>query len=559
MPPPVDGHPIQQTVCQLISFCDSVKLFLDKDTVCAGSPATFTCRINPECGSRPTWYFDTTNLQSYSIPNDSTLQVVYREQYQGAVSSRMNGTCRSLSDSKILTVLHTNKPVTLGEDAFLCPDSSLVLRAAAGYNSYSWQDGSAADSFLVQTPGKYYVTVTNTCGVPSSDTAIVQEAPGLNFSIGPDLSVCINASVILQAPSGYLNYQWKDQNGNTINETPDIYLTPPSSTTYSIAAQTSLGCAVKDTVAITVNIPLPISLGRDTSFCTGDSVLLQAGNGFLNYAWSNGSSNASIYATTAGAYFVKAQSPNGCYSSDTMQVLHVYALPEVALNPKVWLCEGEPRQLDAGSGYARYVWQDGSGSSTFSIDTTGTYWVEVTDRNGCTGSDTITINQIIPSPTNFLSADTLICDGYPAKIQARPGFTSYLWSSGDAKDYMTTRKAGNYSLTVTDDHGCSATAYIAVSTKQCLFGIYFPNAFSPNGDGINEVFRPSVFGNLSQYHLQIFNRWGQQVFETSDYTKGWIGKLGGADQPVGTYVWISRYAFEGKTEKVENGTLLLIR
>lgn len=559
MPAPVDDNPVQQTACKLVSFCDSVKLFLDKDTVCAGSPAIFTCRRNPECGSRPVWYFDTTNLQSYSIPNDSTLQVVYRDQYRGLVLSQMNGTCKSLSDSKMLTVLPGNRPVSLGGNAFLCPDSSLVLRPQKGYSSYTWQDGSTADSFLVNAPGKYYLTVTNTCGTPGSDTVLLQQAPSLNFSAGPDISMCLNATTTLQAPSGYNNYSWKDGTGGAIYNTQDIFINPPSGTQYFASAQTSLGCVVRDTVNVTVKVPIPVNLGNDSSLCSGDSVLLNAGNGFLSYTWNNGSSNASIYASRQGEYFVKVQSPNGCYSSDTMQIYRIYALPLVNLDAEHWLCEGSSRLLDAGNGFASYQWQDGSSAPTLSVNATGIYWVHVIDMNGCAGGDTATISQIVPVPANFLKADTLICSGYPSEIRAKGQFSLYNWSTGETKDYITIKTAGSYSLTVSDDHGCSATENISVSTKQCLFGIYFPNIFSPNKDGINEIFRPLVFGNLSQYHFQIFNRWGQLVFESSDYAKGWNGTLGGTEQPVGVYAWISRYQFEGEMEKKESGTLLLIR
>ncbi len=559
VPGPTDGNPHQQSACKLVSYCDSVKLSVNQPVFCAGQQAIFTCWRNPECGSRPTWTFDATNLQSDSVLNDSTLVLIYKDQFQGKVSVSMNGTCRFLSDSISFTVLHAEKSVSLGPDAYLCPNSTLVLRPATGYGNYTWQDGSAADTMLVTTPGKYYVTVTNTCGLPISDTVLIQQAPSLNFYVGPDTAFCLNEPVTLQAPGGYSHYNWKTNNNLNGYDAQSVTLYPSVSTAYFASAQTVLGCIVKDTILITIHVPNPVHLGGDTSFCTGDSILLNAGTGFLNYNWSTGASDASVWVHKQGTYSVIAQSINGCYSSDTLVVKNVYPLPVVGLDSENWLCEGSTRVLNAGSRYLKYLWQNGTGSSTLVVDTTGMYWVQVQDNHNCSTRDTVFINQIISKPTGFLMPDTLICDGYPSKIQSEGQFNAYSWSTGEKENFIMVRKAGNYSLTVTDQYGCSATSTIGVNTKECLFGIFFPNAFSPNQDGINDNFRPTVFGTLTRYQLQIFNRWGQKVFESEDYTKSWDGSLGNMSQVSGAYVWICHYQFTSEPEKTESGTLVLLR
>ncbi|HVW60753.1 MAG TPA: hypothetical protein VHC48_11970, partial [Puia sp.] len=361
MPPPVDRSPPQETACKVPSFCTSLQLSADLDKVCAGTPVVFTCRRNPECGSRPTWVFDTTNLQSYSIPDDSTLWLVYRDQFKGNVSATMNGTCSNLSDFKLLTVTAADKPVVLGADAYLCPDSALILRPAKGYSTYTWQDGSVEDTLLVTAPGQYYITVTNTCGSPSSDTVLVDQDPSaLSFSVGSDVSVCLDDAATLRAPDGYDQYSWKDLNNGYIYQTQSLTVQPTVNTRYFAAAKTPLGCPVKAMIAVNVDRPLPMDLGKDISLCKGDSILLNAGSGFLNYTWSTGATSAIIYGHQQGAYSVKAQSPNGCFSKDTLLVLQLYPLPAVKLDKETWLCEGVSRSLDAPSGYAAYQWQDGS-------------------------------------------------------------------------------------------------------------------------------------------------------------------------------------------------------
>lgn len=305
--------------------------------------------------------------------------------------------------------------------------------------------------------------------------------------------------------------------------------------------------------------PSPVRLGADTSFCMGDSILLDAGSGFLNYNWNTGAAVATVWIHQTGTYNVKAQSANGCYSSDTLVVKNAYPLPVVKLDPEYWLCEGSTRLLNAGTGYLNYLWQDGTVSPTQAVDKTGTYWVQVQDNHGCLNHDTVIISQVITNPAGFLMGDTLICDGYPSKIQAGGQYSLYSWSTGEKENFITVRKAGDYSLTVTDVYGCSAKATISVQTKQCLFGIFFPNAFSPNRDGVNDLFRPSVFGNLVKYQLLIFNRWGQKVFESEDYTRGWDGAMAEMNQVSGAYAWICHYQFTGEPEKKESGTLILLR
>lgn len=559
MPAPVSRIPSQQIACKVNASCNFLSLEIDNNVVCAGAPVTLTVHRNPECGSRPLWLFDTTNLQSSAMLNDSMIRLVYRDQYNGSIAASLTGTCSSLGESQALSVLPAAPPVSLGPDSWLCPDSVLVLRPAKGYSTYQWQDGSAADTLIVTAPGTYTVAVTNTCGTPSSDEVVVQRDPGLTFTVNPSATICLNDPVGLNAPNGYSNYSWTNETDGTIYTLQNVTVKPTGNTTYLASAKTSVGCSVKSQTNVTVIQPLPVSLGKDISFCKGDSVLLDPGTGFVSYQWNNGATTGSIYAHSQGTYSVKVQSPNGCYSADTLQVLKIYSLPAIQLDKDDWLCEGSTRTLDAGNGYSSYLWQDGSSQRSFTASSTGTYWVKVVDNNNCANSDTVVIRKELPLPSGFLVPDTIICNGFPSKIVAKGQYSSYNWSTGETKNFITVKEGGDFYLTVTDKNGCSARENISITTKQCLLGIYFPNAFSPNTDGKNDVYKPYVLGIVDFYQLQIFNRWGQLVFATEDYTQGWNGTIKNQQQQAGAYVWRSRYKFAGEPEKQETGTLLLIR
>jgi gliding motility-associated-like protein len=110
-----------------------------------------------------------------------------------------------------------------------------------------------------------------------------------------------------------------------------------------------------------------------------------------------------------------------------------------------------------------------------------------------------------------------------------------------------------------DQQGCLGMDSINVTTKDCEALLVFPNAFTPNNDGLNDVFRLKYPGVVADYHLQIFNRWGQLVYSGSDPFAGWDGRFDNELQAAGTYVWIVRYTDrEGKTQKVQ-GSVVLIR
>lgn len=328
-----------------------------------------------------------------------------------------------------------------------------------------------------------------------------------------------------------------------------------------IAAKLFSACQwLKDSIDVSVDQPSStINLGRDTSFCEGDSIVLDAGVGFQTYKWSTGVSTQSIGVNKPGSYSVLATDPNGCRAYDTIVVLPLFALPNIGLPNDSLLCLGENKILNAGSGYKNYLWHDGSGSPTFTVSDTGTYWVQITDNNNCTAADTTTISRLLLPPEDFLPVDTTICTYGKLTIIPDGTFNSYTWSNGSTGASIVIDKAGVYSLIVKDQNGCNGTDEITITHKDCLTGFYIPNAFSPNRDRNNETFKPLLFGNVKQYRFTIYNRYGQRVFETTELGKGWDGTVAGLQQNSGTYVWTCTYQFENETVKTEKGTVILIR
>jgi gliding motility-associated-like protein len=231
----------------------------------------------------------------------------------------------------------------------------------------------------------------------------------------------------------------------------------------------------------------------------------------------------------------------------------------INLNKDTALCAGTSRLLNAGSGYADYLWYDGLGGENRTVSAPGEYWVQITGHNGCIARDTATIKRIRPLPAGFLAADTTLCSYENITLHATVKFSQYAWSTGDTYSSLYVEQPGLYWLQGTDNYGCTGSDSILISGKQCPYGFFMPTAFSPNNDGKNEWCGPRLLGRIVKYHFTIFNRWGQKVFDSYDNTRAWDGKINGRPAEAGTYVWSCSYQLQNRGEEIKKGTVVLVR
>jgi gliding motility-associated-like protein len=236
-----------------------------------------------------------------------------------------------------------------------------------------------------------------------------------------------------------------------------------------------------------------------------------------------------------------------------------FSLPYLGVDSSI--CPGVSLLLNA---YTRpgetYMWQDGSTNATFNVTQAGQYWVEV-NNNGCVKRDEINITSKPGSAVVDLGKDTSIClnQTLVLKTVAVPGAT-YTWQDGSTLPDYTVTKTGIYKVAVTTTCGVLSDE-IVVKVEDCNCEVHIPNAFSPNRDYRNDVFKPLVSQcRFAEYNLKIFNRWGQRIFETSNPAAGWDGSLNGHLCDVGAYVYMVTYRPNSDAErKVKHGTLMLIR
>jgi gliding motility-associated-like protein len=224
--------------------------------------------------------------------------------------------------------------------------------------------------------------------------------------------------------------------------------------------------------------------------------------------------------------------------------------------------------VDAGAGFAFYIWSSGQSTQTVSLTTTGTYIVTVTDANGCTGSDAVNVT-FAPAATVELGDDKVAYaggDGVALFANITPATTggTFNWnpdtllSCNNCQSTVATPvDTITYSVVYTDPNGCvvsdSVTIYVLPPGS-----IFWPNAFSPNGDGNNDIYLPGG-STVKQIVWRIFNRWGEKVFESESQFIGWSGKYKNAPQPPNVYVYYAEVTFMNNTTQEYTGSITLIR
>ena len=229
-------------------------------------------------------------------------------------------------------------------------------------------------------------------------------------------------------------------------------------------------------------------------------------------------------------------------------------------------CVGSQLLLDAGSPGATYLWEDNSTYETRYVTSPGAYWVSVNDA-GCVNIDTIYCS-FYNSPQVYLPKDTTVCLPDPIKLlpivlQPNSLPNSYTWQDGSTQPNYQISKSGLYTLNTSNSCG-SILDSVRVDFQNCNCNFYVPNGFTPNDDGINDVFAPKYIcgfnGVVTNYQLRIFNRWGQLMFFSESPHAYWDGKYKGQLQPVGSYVWELEYN-DNNIGKLVNisGVVLLIR
>lgn len=446
---------------------------------------------------------------------------------------------------QLINVTANNIQVNLGNDTTLCSGASFTINAGNSFSSYSWNTGAISQAINVTNSGVYSITVTDNSGCSGTDSVNIIFSPQLSINLGNDTSVCIGNQVTFNAGSGYTNYLWN--NGSTTSS-----ITASNSGIYSVTVTSNSGCSGVDSVQLVVGNNILFSIGNDTSFCNGNQILLNAGSGYASYSWSTGSANSSINVADSGYYSITVTDNSGCFGADSIHI-SIEPSPTVFIGNDTVLCQGSSLFLDAENTGATYLWSNFSTNQSISVSASGLYWVIVTTNN-CTSSDSIVIRL---APAIDLGRDISLCHQAEVTLSSNIFADSYLWSTGNTNPFIVLTEPGMYWLTAQVEN-CTLTDTINVTGGET--SLYIPNAFTPDNDGINEVFTPIGQG-ITEYHFMVFNRWGQMLFESKDINKGWDGKFKENLCQTGLYTWVLEYGTicEGERYWRKYGLVMLLK
>ncbi len=265
-------------------------------------------------------------------------------------------------------------------------------------------------------------------------------------------------------------------------------------------------------------------------------IQLDAGEaGIKSYQWSSGSTSAAINVQTAGIYVVRKQTFGGCTIVDSFDVIAESA-PQTPLlaEETVSFCEGDSIELNVlQTPGASYLWRHGSTEPGVMVHQPGLYHVSASLGN-CVVADSVYVELALP-PSVFLGVDTLICTGERILLQVKDVDGSYAWQDGSDKSSYEVTAKGLYWVEVTSSVGCKASDSILIDETNCQLPS-LPSAFSPNGDGLNDLLRfVGLGGEFKLVHLSVYNRWGELVFYSNNLHQGWDGRFKGVLCEIGTY------------------------
>ena len=533
------------TASLLVTVSAAVAAGITGDTViCEGDSVTLVA----SGGGAYSWNTGASTDTILEIPLTTTV-------YSVTVSA---GSC---ADSAALTVNVNPIPnATISGQDSICEGDTVAL-ITNGSGNYFWSTGDTSQ-FITISPDSnttYSITVTDSVsGCFSMDSIQIVVNPIPTAMISGNDTICSGASTTLSA-SGGTSYQWSD--GSTGSS---ITVSPLADTVYSVTVTTS-GCSDDTSMAVIVKPSPTASISGENALCEGETDTLVASGGD-SYSWNTGSSNDTIFIAplTSSSYSVMVtDSTTGCTDVDSVFIA-VTLLPVANIVGDSGICTGDLLTLTA-SGGSGFQWSTGGTDSTVTVFISSDSTITVTVTNSCgSGVDAVSVNAY-SLPDADAGEDTTIVLGGSVELNGSGG-GDYTWSPDDDLScddcddpIASPAQSTLYTLTVTDNNGCSASDEVLVSIDFDVF-LNLPNVFSPNGDGSNDMLLPFAKG-VAQFRLIIYDRWGEVVYESTNVNEGWDGshKRNGKMMNTAVFAYILEGTLVNGQTVYEKGNVTLLR
>lgn len=463
-------------------------------TICLGE----TVVLDPGLGISGTW-------------QDGSFQETFTVVEAGTYSITVDQACGDGTDEVVINQ-GLLPIVELPDQLTICSEDGVEIGIDQEETvTYLWSTGDTDPTITATETGTYSVTATSADGCETE--ASTEVSNGFTFvDLGPDQSLCPGDELLLDPTiEGVLTWQdGSEQSTFTVSEAG----------IYSVSTETPCGTA-SDEIQISAGFFPTVVIPDELSLCFGEEVTIEVTpEGSVNYTWSSGETGPSITTGTFGTYTLTAISVDGCQTSATTEVSDG-ATAIVSIESPQSLCPEAVETIIAEADVdGSFLWEDGSTNSDREINEPGEYSVVFKPNEGCDAQAFVVVD---PGQLPQLSvSDTTICEGRVLQLVARSSLGAASWPQLSESSVLEVTEAGIYEATAINE--CGATfATAEIRFKDCSCPVFIPNAFTPNGDGLNDLFKPEIACEPELFELVIFNRWGEEVFFSEDIERSWNG------------------------------------
>jgi gliding motility-associated-like protein/uncharacterized repeat protein (TIGR01451 family) len=462
-----------------------------------------------------------------------------------------------------------------------------TVSGGVGPYQYMWSNSQQTQDITGLVAGNYQLMVTDANGCQLPVSAVVDQPDQITLvnSIITNVS-CFggnNGSIDITPTGGTSPYSYSWSTSQLTEDLTGLIIG-----SYSVTVFDANNCSNQFNFTITEPTQLVGTYSAVEPLCFGysDGQLTGIANGGVipySYSWSNGPITALNSQIPTGNYILIITDNNGCqvevnaFLDEPEQLEVSYSVSDtIGCDPlTIQLTNTSTEQFNC-------VWNLGNGSTLngcdvpFTFDNPGCYDITLTVTSSLGCSNFIQYDDIVcvlPSPTAAIEANPEWLDSSDPTVEVTNtsiGAVSYVWDMGDGSELLTVNQPGlytyplyqldQYTITqiVTAENGCTDTAFYTVEIDNDLL-IYIPNTFTPDNDEYNPQFKPVIASQITAYHLSIYNRWGEILFESFDKNVGWDGTYNGTIVQNGTYIWTAVVSTNGTNKIVKNGHVNLIR
>ena len=448
-----------------------------------------------------------------------------------------SNTCGVASDTILVTINDQVPTIDLGADQEICPGETVTLDIGNVAGIIEWNTGEDGTSIEVSEGGIYYVSLSSSCGSAEDSVLVDVLEPAPVVDLGADQVLCFGESLDFDLTVGdETTILW-----NNGAETSENSYTEPG--LISVTVSNACGADGDSIILEVIQEVSEVDLGDDVSLCDESNYMISPFIFDFNVdiEWNTGEMTEGIEVTETGEYWMEVS--NACFAeSDTILVTFGVTPMEFDLGENDTICSGENIFLEEDQGTEfQYSWQDNSTNTAILATESGSYELVISNDCGIV-SDQIDI-LVLPTEEIEVSLDEnyLLCDDMPLEIDLSGIVADFIeWNDGSNELFRILINPGNYEIKV--ENICADTLIsFLFEQENCTEdgAVFIPNSFTPNDDGINDLFQIFISENwLSpEVKVSIYNRWGEQLFYSENVDFSWDGTFKGRAVNAGVYAY----------------------